>query len=68
LSSRFKVDPEVVDLTDRLIRLAIELDEYWRRSSPSHEVDEKGLEEILRLLDEMERLLTRMKEKLSAKP
>jgi len=62
------VDPEVVDLTDRLIRLAIELDEYWRRSSPSHEVDEKGLEEILRLLDEMERLLTRMKEKLSAKP
>ncbi len=68
MSSRFKVDPEVVDLTDRLIRLAIELDEYWRRSSPSHEVDEKGLEEILRLLDEMERLLTRMKEKLSAKP
>jgi len=68
LSSRFKVDPEVVDLTDRLIRLAIEVDEYWRRSSPSHEVDEKGLEEVLRLLDEMERLLTRMREKLSAKP
>ena len=68
MSSRFKVDPEVVDLTDRLIRLAIEVDEYWRRSSPSHEVDEKGLEEVLRLLDEMERLLTRMREKLSAKP
>jgi hypothetical protein len=68
LSSRFKVDPKVVDLTSMLIRLAIELDEYWRRSSPSHEVDEKELAEVLRLLDEMSRLLARMREMLSSKP
>jgi len=68
LSSRFKVDPEVVDLTSKLIRLAIELDEYWRRSSPLHEIDEEGLAEVLKLLGEMDRLLTKMREKLSAKP
>jgi len=68
LSSRFKVDPEVVDLTSKLIRLAIELDEYWRRSSPLHEIDERERTEISRLLDEMERLLTRIREKLRARP
>jgi len=68
LSSKFKVDLEVVDLTGKLIRLAIELDEYWRRSSPSHELDEKELIEVLRLLDEVDRLLTRMREKLLSKP
>jgi hypothetical protein len=62
------VDLEVVDLTGKLIRLAIELDEYWRRSSPSHELDEKELIEVLRLLDEVDRLLTRMREKLLSKP
>lgn len=68
MSSRFKVDPEVVDLTSKLIRLAIELDEYWRRSSPLHEIDERERTEISRLLDEMERLLTRIREKLRARP
>ena len=68
LNSRFKVDTEVVDLTGRLIRLAIELDEYWRRSSPLHEIDEKELAEILRLLDEAHKLLARIKEKLHARP
>lgn len=68
MSSKFKVDLEVVDLTGKLIRLAIELDEYWRRSSPSHELDEKELIEVLRLLDEVDRLLTRMREKLLSKP
>jgi hypothetical protein len=62
------VDPEVVDLTSKLIRLAIELDEYWRRSSPLHEIDERERTEISRLLDEMERLLTRIREKLRARP
>lgn len=68
MNSRFKVDPEVVDLTSKLIRFSIEIDEYWRRSSPLHEIDEKELAEVLRLLDEMERLLTRIKERLSTKP
>jgi len=62
------VDFEVVDLTSKLIRLAIELDEYWRRSSPLHEIDERERAEVLRLLDEMERLLTRIREKLHARP
>ena len=68
MNSRFKVDFEVVDLTSKLIRLAIELDEYWRRSSPLHEIDERERAEVLRLLDEMERLLTRIREKLHARP
>jgi len=68
LSLRFKVDPEVVELTSRLIHLAIELDEYWRRSSPSHELGEGELAEVLRLLDEINRLLARIREKMLSKP
>ena len=68
MSSKFRVDDEVVDLTNRLIRLAIELDEYWRRSAPLHELDERELSEVLKLLDEISGLLARIRMKMPSRP
>jgi len=68
LNSKFKVDEEAVRYTHRLINLAIEIDEYWRRTAPLHKLSREELENLLKLLNEIEELVSKLKEKLSFKP
>lgn len=68
MNLKFKVNNDVVELTNKLIRLVIEIEDYWRRSSPTHELEEQDFKEILKLLDETERLVSKIKELLHSKP
>lgn len=67
-SNKFKVDPDVVERTYRIIRLALELDEYWRRSTPLYEFSGEEAARILNLLDQIEELIFQTKKKLISKP
>ncbi|MEM4576515.1 MAG: hypothetical protein QW701_03495 [Candidatus Nezhaarchaeales archaeon] len=68
MNSKFKVSDDVVELTSKLIRLVIEIEDYWRKSSPLHELEEGDIKEILKLFDEAEELISKIKERLCFKP
>jgi len=68
LNSKLEIDKEVVKYTHKLMSLVIEIDEYWRRTSPFHKLSQEDLENLLKLLSEIEGLVSKLKEKLSFKP
>ena len=68
LSSSFRVDERVVDYTRRLMEIAIEISEYWRKTAPLYEVNQVDAARIMRLLEEAEDIILKLKELISFKP
>ena len=68
MSSSFRVDERVVDYTRRLMEIAIEISEYWRKTAPLYEVNQADVARIMRLLEEAEDIILKLKELISFKP
>ncbi|MHC1600876.1 MAG: hypothetical protein ACXQTB_00835 [Candidatus Nezhaarchaeales archaeon] len=68
MNSKLEVNEEIVESTRKLMNLAIEIDEYWRRTSPFHELSQENVENLLRLLSEVEGVVSKLKERLHFKP
>ncbi|MEM2213878.1 MAG: hypothetical protein QXD66_05990 [Candidatus Nezhaarchaeales archaeon] len=67
-SNKLKVNSEVVERTYRIIRLALELDEYWRRTTPLYELSNEDVERILSLLAQIEEVIFQLRKELGSKP
>lgn len=67
-SNKLKVSLDVVERTHRVIRLALELDEYWRKNAPLYELSDEDVVKILGLLTQIEELVSQLKRGLSSRP
>ncbi|MCS7139824.1 MAG: hypothetical protein N3F04_06265 [Candidatus Nezhaarchaeota archaeon] len=67
MTSKFRIDRELIDSTHRLMELILEIDEYWRRTAPFYELNDGERGKILKLLDEVEGLVSKLKRGLSSK-
>ncbi len=68
MDSTLEINEEMVKYTHRLMSLVIEIDEYWRRTSPFHKLSQEDLGNLLKLLNEIEGLISKLKERLGFKP
>ncbi|MEM0232987.1 MAG: hypothetical protein QXL22_03095 [Candidatus Nezhaarchaeales archaeon] len=57
-----------MERTYRIIRLALELDEYWRRTTPLYELSNEDVERILSLLAQIEEVIFQLRKELGSKP
>lgn len=67
-SNKLKISPNIVEWTYRIIKLALELDEYWRRRAPLYELSDEEVTRILDLLAQAEELISQLKKGLGSKP
>ncbi|MEM4653550.1 MAG: hypothetical protein QW535_05585 [Candidatus Nezhaarchaeales archaeon] len=57
-----------MEQTYRIIKLALELDGYWRRTAPLYELSDEDVTRILSLLAQIEEAISQLKKELGSKP